>query len=88
MSLKLTENAMLDLLGGTAKVAKMCKCDDATVSSWRKRGIPHGQLLFLAARIEKESNGLVTRKDLFPNNWYLVWPEMLPKSNAFIQIED
>ena len=88
MNLKLTENAMLDLLGGTAKVAKMCKCDDATVSSWRKRGIPHGQLLFLAARIEKESNGLVTRKDLFPNNWYLVWPEMLPKSNAFIQIED
>ena len=88
MSLKLTENAILDLLGGTAKVSRMCKCDPATVSTWRKRGIPHGQLLFLAARIEKESNGLVTRKDLFPNNWYLVWPEMLPKSNAFIQIED
>jgi DNA-binding transcriptional regulator YdaS (Cro superfamily) len=88
MTLKLTENAMLDLLGGTAKVAKMCKCDNATVSSWRKRGIPHGQLLFLAARIEKESNGLVTRQDLFPNNYFLIWPEMLPKSNAFIQIED
>jgi DNA-binding transcriptional regulator YdaS (Cro superfamily) len=83
MGLKITENAMLDLLGGTAKVAKMCKCDNATVSSWRKRGIPHGQLLFLAARIEKVSHGLVTRQDLFPTNWWLVWPELLPKNNIF-----
>jgi DNA-binding transcriptional regulator YdaS (Cro superfamily) len=85
---KLSENAMIDLLGGTAKVAKMCKCDNATVSTWRKRGIPHGQLLFLAARIEKESHGLVTRQDLFPTNWYLVWPELLPKNNAFGEQQD
>jgi hypothetical protein len=39
--------------------------------------------MFLAARIEKESHGLVTRKDLFPNNFWLIWPEMLEKSNAF-----
>jgi hypothetical protein len=83
MTLKLTENAMLDLLGGTAKVARFCNCDNATVSTWRKRGIPHGQLLLLAAQIEKESHGLVTRQDLFPKNWYLIWPELLPKSNAF-----
>jgi hypothetical protein len=83
MSLKLTESAMIDLLGGTAKVSRMCKCDPATISTWRIRGIPHGQLLFLAARIEKKSHGLVTRQDLFPNNWYLVWPELLPKNNAF-----
>lgn len=81
--LKLTESAMIDCLGGTAKVAKMCKCDNATVSTWRVRGIPHGKLLFLAARIEKESHGLVTRKDLFPNNFWLIWPEMLEKHNAF-----
>lgn len=86
--LKLTENAMIDLLGGTAKVAKMCKCDNATVSTWRVRGIPHGKLLFLAARIEKESNGLVTRKDLFPNNFWLIWPELLPKNNGFGLQED
>ena len=86
--LKLSENAMIDLLGGTAKVAKMCKCDNATVSTWRKRGIPHGHLLFLAARIEKESHGLVGRKDLFPNNFWLIWPEMLEKSNAFGLHED
>jgi DNA-binding transcriptional regulator YdaS (Cro superfamily) len=82
MRAKLSENAMLDLLGGTAKVARMCKCDNATVSSWRKRGIPHGQLLFLAARIEQQSHGLVTRQDLFPTNYFLIWPELL-KNNTF-----
>ena len=87
--LKLSENAMIDLLGGTAKVAKMCKCDDATVSTWRKRGIPSGPLMMLAARIEKESHGLVTRKDLFPNNFWLIWPELLERPNAFgLQQED
>ena len=86
--LKLTDSAIIDLLGGTAKVARMCKVDNAAVSNWRVRGIPADRFMFLAARIEKESNGLVSRKDLFPNNFWLIWPEMLPKSNAFIQIED
>mgnify|MGYP003339691507 FL=1 len=88
MTLKLTEHALIQLLGGTAKVAKMCKCDNAAVSTWKKRGIPREHLLFLAARIEKESHGLVTRKDLFPNNFWLIWPEMLEKSNAFGLHED
>lgn len=83
MKLKLTEHALLQLLGGTGKVAKMCEVEPAAVSQWKKNGIPREQLLFLAARIEKESHGLVTRQDLFPNNWYLVWPELLPKQNAF-----
>ena len=84
MTLKLTEHALLQLLGGTTKVAKMCNVDPAAVSQWRKNGIPREQLLFLAARIEKESHGLVTRQDLFPINWYLIWPELLPKNNAFV----
>ncbi len=89
MTLKLTEHALLQLLGGTNKVAKMCDVEPAAVSQWRKNGIPREQLLFLGARIEKESHGLVTRKDLFPNNFWLVWPELLEKTNAFgLQEED
>ena len=83
MTLKLTEHALLQLLGGTNKVAKMCNVEPAAVSQWRKNGIPREQLLFLGARIEKESHGLVTRQDLFPTNWYLVWPELVPKNNSF-----
>ena len=81
--LKLTDSASIDLLGGTAKVARMCKVDPAAVSNWRIRGIPADKFMFLGARIEKESHGLVSRKDLFPNNFWLIWPEMLEKPNSF-----
>jgi DNA-binding transcriptional regulator YdaS (Cro superfamily) len=82
MNIKLTEHALLQLLGGTVKVAKMCDVEPAAVSQWRKNGIPREQLMFLGARIEKESHGLVSRQDLFPNNYFLIWPELL-KNNAF-----
>ena len=87
MNIKLTEHALLQLLGGTVKVAKMCDVEPAAVSQWRKNGIPREQLLFLGARIEKESHGLVTRQDLFPNNFWLIWPELL-KNNAFGEQND
>ena len=80
--LKLSDSAIIDLLGGTSKVAKMCKLDSAAVSNWRIRGIPADKYMFLGARIETESHGLVTRQDLFPNNYFLIWPELL-KHNAF-----
>ena len=82
-NLKLTDTAIIDLLGGTAKVARMCKVDPAAVSNWKIRGIPADKYMFLGARIEEVSNGLVTRQDLFPKNYFLIWPELLPKPNAF-----
>jgi hypothetical protein len=39
--------------------------------------------MMLAALIEKESHGLVTRQDMFPKSWMWVWPEIVPKNNAF-----
>lgn len=85
--LKLTDSAIIDLLGGTAKVARMCKCDSAAVSNWRIRGIPAAKYMLLGARIEEASHGLITRQDLFPNNYFLIWPELL-KNNAFGLQED
>lgn len=86
--LKLTDSAIIDLLGGTAKVARMCKIDNAAVSNWRVRGIPADKYMLLGARIEEASHGLVTRQDLFPNNYFLIWPELLPKNNAFGALND
>ena len=80
---KISENTILELLGGTKKVSELCGTSEPAVSQWRKNGIPRSQLVFLAATLEKKSHGLVTRKDLFPNNFWLIWPEMLEKSNAF-----
>jgi DNA-binding transcriptional regulator YdaS (Cro superfamily) len=88
MKLKLTDSAIIDLLGGTGKVAKMCEVAPAAVSAWRIRGIPSDKYMMLGARIEKESNGLVSRKDLFPTNYFLLWPELLPKNNAFGEQDD
>jgi DNA-binding transcriptional regulator YdaS (Cro superfamily) len=80
--LKITESTMIDLLGGTNKVARLCKVASTAVTQWRKNGIPRGKLILLAARIEIKSHGLVTRQDMFPGNWYLIWPELL-KNNPF-----
>jgi len=81
--LKLTDSAIIDLLGGTAKVSRMCKVDPAAVSNWRIRGIPADKYMLLGARIEKESHNLVSRKDLFPNSFWLIWPELLENPNPF-----
>ena len=75
-NLTFSDSMLIDLLGGTGKVAKMCKVAPAAVAQWRLRGLPYGQLIFLAARLEQESHGLVTRKDLFPKTYALVWPEL------------
>jgi DNA-binding transcriptional regulator YdaS (Cro superfamily) len=80
--LKLTDTAIIDLLGGTAKVARMCKVDSAAVSNWKIRGIPADKYMLLGARIEEASHGLVTRQNLFPTNFWLIWPELL-KNNTF-----
>jgi hypothetical protein len=46
------------------------------VSMWQNGDIPYDKLVILAATLEKESHGLVSRKNLFPNNYKLIWPEL------------
>ena len=87
MKLKLTDSAIIDLLGGTTKVSKLCNVTPNAVSMWRKNHIPYSQFVFLGATLEKESNGLITRKDLFPQHWHWIWPELLPKPNTFLNRE-
>ena len=77
--MKLSDAQLIDLLGGSGRVAKLCNVTMPSVTHWRSRGIPHGQLLFLAATLEKESHGLITRKDLFPESYFIVWPELANK---------
>lgn len=71
-----TDSNIIDLLGSTSKVAKLCKVAPAAVTQWRTNGIPAGHLMFLAATLEKESCGLVSRKDLFPKSYQVIWPEL------------
>jgi DNA-binding transcriptional regulator YdaS (Cro superfamily) len=73
----MTNAQLIDLLGKPAKVAKLCGVSVQAVCQWRKKdNIPTGPLTLMAATIERESHGLITRKTLFPNNWWIVWPEL------------
>ena len=84
-NLKLTDAQMIDLLGGTVAVAKKLRLSPAAVTQWKLVGIPLNRLVFLAAEIEKQSHGLVTRQDMFPKLALYVWPELVPKNNSFVE---
>lgn len=38
---------IIDRLGGTAEVARLCEVEQPSVSEWKKRGIPRARLMFL-----------------------------------------
>jgi len=80
--LQLTDSQIIDLLGGCTVVAKLCKVSVPAVSMWRKKGIPVSQFVFLGATLEKQSNGLITRKDILPQTWHIVFPELIGKENT------
>lgn len=42
-------NQIIDALGGTNAVARLCECQPASVSGWRKDGIPKPRMLYLKA---------------------------------------
>jgi DNA-binding transcriptional regulator YdaS (Cro superfamily) len=71
-----TDKQIIALLGGTCRVAKLCNVSPSAVSLWIQRGIPALQLMYLGATLEKESCGLVSRKDLFPQSYKTIWPEL------------
>ncbi|MDM0003912.1 YdaS family helix-turn-helix protein [Variovorax sp. J22G73] len=68
-------NQLLDALGGTAAVAELFGIKQPSVSEWRKSGrIPDDKLIRLAPIAE--ARGIVSRKELFPNDWQAIWPEL------------
>ena len=73
---KINATAMIRLLGGPTRVSKMVNVSVPAVSMWQNGDIPYDKLVILAATLEKESYGLVSRKNLFPNNYKLIWPEL------------
>ena len=73
---KITATAMIRLLGGCTRVSKLVNVSVPAVSMWQNGDIPYDKLVILAATLEKESHGLITRKNLFPNNYKLIWPEL------------
>ena len=67
---------MIKLLGGCTKVANLVGVSVAAVSMWQNGNIPYDKLVILAATLEKESVGLINRKQLFPLSYKMIWPEL------------
>ncbi len=59
-------------VGGPAKLAALLGVTVQAVGNWKDRGIP----LERCVAVEDATKGLVTRKDLRPDDWHLYWPEL------------
>lgn len=49
MSSAMTASEIIDQLGGTAEVARLCEVQPPSVSEWRVNGIPRARLMYLRA---------------------------------------
>lgn len=83
--LNMTSNHFVDALGGTYAVAALLGIRPPSVSGWRDgrsvHDIPEDKLMRLAP--VSEARGIATRRDLFPDDWHLIWPELAqPKEQA------
>jgi DNA-binding transcriptional regulator YdaS (Cro superfamily) len=76
MPTPLNTYAIIKLLGGPTRISKLVGVSVPAVSMWQNGDIPMDKMVILAATLEKESHGLITRKALFPNNYKIIWPEL------------
>lgn len=49
MDTKHPDSEIIDALGGTAAVARLCQVKPPSVSDWRKEGIPPARRMYLQA---------------------------------------
>ncbi len=73
-----------EYLSGTSVIAKQFAVKIGVpaplISQWRNnvRPVP----IERCAAIEKATSGLVTRRDLRPDDWHLIWPELQQQEAA------
>lgn len=66
----------IKLVGGVTRLALAVGVSASAPSMWKARGripIEH------CAAIERATNGAVTRRDLRPDDWQHIWPELAEK---------
>lgn len=70
----------LSTVDTAANLARRLDISPVLISQWRTgvRPIP----LARCPAIERATDGAVTRKDLRPDDWYLIWPELTEKKDG------
>ncbi|WKU18757.1 transcriptional regulator [Advenella alkanexedens] len=66
-----------DWFGGVTAFAKALNIGAPTVANWasKKQPVP----IIRCVQIEEVTAGMVTRKQLRPDDWWLIWPELRGK---------
>ncbi|MNW17458.1 hypothetical protein D3C71_2166490 [compost metagenome] len=62
MDTKHPDSDIIDALGGTAAVARLCKVKDPSVSDWRRTGIPAARRMFLET-VRPDAFKVATRQE-------------------------
>lgn len=65
---------IIQALGGPVSIAQRLNIKVPSVYGWNDQ-IPEARLIELAADIE--ATGLYTRKQIRPNDWQKIWPELM-----------
>lgn len=67
-----------ELLGSQVALAKALEVAAVTVSQWMRPGATNGRPVppKQCVRIEQLTGGRVTRRDLRPDDWREIWPEL------------
>jgi len=70
----------IDTAGSVTRLAKILDVSVQAVCFWRdgKRSVPANR----CPAIERATGGLVTRQDLRPHDWHLIWPELANSSET------
>jgi DNA-binding transcriptional regulator YdaS (Cro superfamily) len=72
MSAKTPLERACDCAGSAAKLAGLIGVSQQTLSNWKDRGVP----IERCVSIESATGGEVTRKELRPDDWQAIWPEL------------
>lgn len=75
-------NKAIKICGGLSALALALDKTPQQVSNWRSRWPNSPVPIEYCVSIEKATNGQVTRKDLRPDDWQQIWPELVEKASA------
>jgi hypothetical protein len=76
--MKMTDQEIIQVLGGVTSVARMLGIKPPSVSGWLEEGIPEYRLRELAGQLEMKSEGRFSRRDRWPDKYSFYWPELAP----------
>ncbi len=61
-------------VGGVVALARAIGASDSAPSMWKARGVVPVER---CTDIERATGGVVTRRDLRPDDWHRIWPELV-----------